>query len=270
MRARDGQNRVSNLGRLERFYREVGSESFAVRCCRGNGDLRVHGLGEHRYHVVACYVGRTRAAVGEASRGFQRITIRIPDRTKLQGELYRSGDSGDLCVSLAHPTGHRSGQRNCDRDHDGREGRDLSRVRIDAGRVRGILTGRVSAGRYRLLYRRRRQHAVIPVQCLYADPLLQQGHVPCCRPGPRNRAKDLVRSRRYGETAARGRKCLRVHHVLAFLDQRREFFRIPQPAAFDQGQRFWRSRRGAVVQQSADGAPHCATRGMAGHQGIRL
>ena len=38
---------------------------------------------------------------------------------------------------------------------------------------------------------------------------------------------------------------LRLHHVLAVLDQCREFFRLSQSADRDQGQRLRRPRRGA-------------------------
>ena len=54
------------------------------------------------------------------------------------------------------------------------------------------------------------------------------------------------------------------------MDQRREFFRIPQPADFDHGQWLRRPRRRTQLQQSGDGAPYCAADGMAGHQGVRL
>ena len=56
---------------------------------------------------------------------------------------------------------------------------------------------------------------------------------------------------------------LRTHHILALLDQCREFFRIPQFADGDPGQRLRRSRCGARLQQSAGGPPHCAACGMA-------
>ena len=73
-----------------------------------------------------------------------------------------------------------------------------------------------------------------------------------------------------GEAAARGGRCLRPHHLLAVLDQCREFFRLSQSADLDQGQRFRRARRRADLQQSADGAPHRPARGMADHQNVRL
>ena len=43
---------------------------------------------------------------------------------------------------------------------------------------------------------------------------------------------------------------LRFHHLLAVLDQCREFFRLPQSADLDQGQRLRRARCGAHLQQS--------------------
>ena len=68
---------------------------------------------------------------------------------------------------------------------------------------------------------------------------------------------------------AAGRR-LRPHHLLAVLDQCREFFRVPQSAARDQGQRLRRPRCRADLQQSAGGAPHRAARGMADHESVRL
>ena len=150
------------------------------------------------------------------------------------------------------------------------QGRDLSGVRIDARSGGAVLAGRLSAGRHRLLLRHRRQHAVVPVQRLDADPLLQQGPVPRRRPRSRSGAEDLARGWRCGEAAARGGRRLRLHHVLAVLDQCREFFRLPQSAARDQGQRLWRARRRTDLQQSARGAPHRAARGMADHESVRL
>ena len=73
-----------------------------------------------------------------------------------------------------------------------------------------------------------------------------------------------------GEAAARVRRSLRVHHLLAFLDQCRELFRLPQPAAFDRSQRLQRAECGADIQQSGGGAAHRAARGMAGHESVRL
>ena len=86
--------------------------------------------------------------------------------------------------------------------------------------------GRLSSGRHRLLCRHRRQHAVVSVQRLDADPVLQQGHVPRRRARSRSRAEDLAGGRRGGEAAARRRRGLRLHHLLAVLDQCREFFRL--------------------------------------------
>ncbi len=63
---------------------------------------------------------------------------------------------------------------------------------------------------------------------------------------------------------------MRFDDIVAVMDQRREFFRLSQPADFNAGQRLRRLRRGAEFQQSAVGAPHRATGGMADHQGVRL
>ena len=86
-----------------------------------------------------------------------------------------------------------------------------------------------------------------PFNSLDADPVLQQGPVPRRRPRSRDRAEDLARGRRGGEAAARGRRGLRLHHLVAVMDQCREFFRVPQSADLDQGQRFRRPRRRARI-----------------------
>ena len=187
----------------------------------------------HRNHVVARDVGRTRQAARKARGRFQRLAVRLPDRADLQGQLHRDGDGGDLRVPLAQPAGHRPGQRDRDRDHDGGQGRDLSGVRTDARPGGAVLALRLSARRHRLLRRRRRQHAVVSVQRLDADPVLQQGSVSRRRPRSRGGAEDLARGRRGGEAAARGGRRLRLHHVLAVLDQCREFFGLPQSADRD-------------------------------------
>ena len=179
-------------GSSEWRHGELRFEISAARGHRRGGYTGVAGMGGHRDHVVARDVGRTRPAAREAGVGLQRIAIRIPDRAELQGKLHRDRDRGDLCVSLAQPARHRSGQRDRDRDHDGRERRDLSGVRTDEERVRGVFAGGLSSGGRRLLRRRGRQHAVVPVQRLDADPLLQQGPVPCRRPRSRSAAEDLA------------------------------------------------------------------------------
>ena len=66
------------------------------------------------------------------------------------------------------------------------------------------------------------------------------------------------------------RLALRAHHLLALLDQCREFFRVPQSAAGDPGQWLWRARCGADLQQSGGGAAHRATCGMADDESVRL
>jgi len=131
---------------------------------------------------------------------------------------------------------HRSGQRNRDRDHDGCEGRDLSRVRIDAGRKGGILPGRISSGRDRLLCRCRRQHAVIPFNA--STPILYYNKNLFRAAGldPEIAPKTWARSarRRSGCVRPGG---LRVHHLLAVMDQRREFLGIHNLPISNQGQR---------------------------------
>jgi hypothetical protein len=82
--------------------------------------------------------------------------------------------------------------------------------------------------------------------------------------------KDLAGIGHCGEEIARSWGGLRLHDVVAVLDQRREFFRFSQPAARDQGQRLWRARRGVALQQSDRGAPCRAARGMAGCEDLRL
>ena len=79
----------------------------------------------------------------------------------------------------------------------------------------------------RLLHRPRRQHAVVPVQRLDADPVLQQGA--CSAPPastPRWRRRPGPSSApRPSSLRAVGRG-LRLHHVMAVLGQCREFLRL--------------------------------------------
>ena len=173
----------SPRGRAGKSTSEIGLEILANRSARRYG-AGVSGAGRHRDHVVARDVGRTRQAARKARDRFQCVAVRLPDRADLQGQLHRDGDGGDLRIPFAKPARHRSGQRDRDRNHDGGKGRDLSGLRIDARSVGAVLAGGLSAGRDRLLFRCRRQHAVVPVQRLDADPLLQQGSVP--RRGPRS------------------------------------------------------------------------------------
>jgi sn-glycerol 3-phosphate transport system substrate-binding protein len=56
----------------------------------------------------------------------------------------------------------------------------------------------------------------------------------------------------------------------AVLDQCREFFRLPQSADRDKGQRLRRPRCRAQLQQSGRGAPHSAIGRMAEHESVRL
>ena len=91
--------------------------------------------------------------------------------------------------------------------------RDLSGARADARRGGAVPAVRLSSRRHRLLHRSRRQHAVVSVQRVDADPLLQQGAVPQSRARSGSRAEDLARGRRGGAAAARGGRCLRPHHV---------------------------------------------------------
>ena len=203
-RAHVVQKAPLGYGRLECFHGETGSAMFVPDGRRRRDQLRLAGAGGHRHHVVARDVGRTRAATGTARGGFQRIAVRIPHRSELQGELHRKHHRCDLCVSVAQPARHRPGQRNRDRDHDGRARRDLSGVRVDARPVGSVLPCCLSSGRYRLLYRCRRQHVVVPVQRLDADPLLQQGPVPFRRPrSPRPRRRPGPNWVRRRESCAR-------------------------------------------------------------------
>ena len=72
----------------------------------------------------------------------------------------------------------------------------------DARAGRGVRPGGLSAGGLGLLHRRERQHAVVSVQRLDADPLLQQGPVP-----PR-RARSRDRRRAPGRRSRRRRRKL--------------------------------------------------------------
>ena len=122
------------------------------------------------------------------------------------------------------------------------QGRRLSGVRVDAGPGRAVRSGRLSAGRDRLLHRRRRQHAVVSVQRLDADPLLQQDPVQERGSRCRRRAEDLAGGGGGRAQAARRRHGVRLHHPLAVLGQCREFLRPARSADRHQGERLRRAR----------------------------
>ena len=77
----------------------------------------------------------------------------------------------------------------------------------------------VSARHRRLLLEARRHDALVPLQLVLADPLLQQGHLPEGRARRRQPAQDLERGLGRGEEdQGVGRRALRLHLDLAHLD----------------------------------------------------
>ena len=93
---------------------------------------------------------------------------------------------------------------------------------------------------------------------------------------PRRRARSQVAPRTWPELGAAAKKLrdprrgLRLHDIVAVLDQCRESVGVPQSAARDQGERLRRAGCGARFQQFGGGAPCRAACGMADHQGVRL
>ena len=82
----------------------------------------------------------------------------------------------------------------------------------------GVQPEGLSAGGHRLLHRRLRQHAVVSVQRLDPDPLLQQGLVPLRRARPGPAAQNLAGGGAGRPQAALRRRALRFHHALAVVD----------------------------------------------------
>ena len=102
----------------------------------------------------------------------------------------------------------------------------------------------------------RRQDAVPAVQQLDPDRLLEQGGVPEGRARPRQAAQDVARNLRDPEKAARRGAAVRSDRVVGQLDPDREFQRLAQCRAGDQGERARRPRCGARIQQPDGGPPH--------------
>ena len=140
-------------------------------------------------------------------------------------------NAGIAAFRAKQPPAHPAGVRRRHRRDDGR------RRRHQAGR-RDPVDGRhrlrqepVPAGHRLLLFEAGRHHAVLPLQFLLADPLLQQGHFPEGRARRRQSAEDLAGSLgRRQEDQGQRRGALRLHLDLAHLDPHREFRRLEQSA----------------------------------------
>ena len=160
-----------------------------------------------QYPVVARDDGRAWPPARSSRRRLQQRAIGLPDHSDLQRQLHRNRHGRDFRRPHAIPSGNRPGQRDRDRDHDGRARRRLSGLRADARRRRGFQPVGLSARSDRLLRRRCRQHAVVSVQFIDADPLLQQGSIPQSRPRCEHAAENLARGRGHGPQAATRRRC---------------------------------------------------------------
>ena len=171
------------------------------------------------WHAMAGELGRQ---LEQLAADFNATAERLQDRPGLQGPVHRDDDGGAVRDPHRPAARDRAGQRGRDRHHDGGEGRDLSGPPADERAGRGFRSGRLSAGGVGLLHRRRRQHAVVSVQRLDADPLLQQGPVPRRRARSRSAAANLAGGRGRGAEAARGRRAVRLHHRMAVLGPHRE------------------------------------------------
>ena len=90
----------------------------------------------------------------------------------------------------------------------------------------------VSARHRRLLFEAGRHDAVLPLQLVLADPLLQQGHLQEGRARRRQSAEDLAGGLgRRQEDQDQRRRALRLHLDLADLDPHRELRRLEQPCS---------------------------------------
>ena len=90
--------------------------------------------GRHRSPIVARH-GRQAGREGRRDRRrIQRIPVRLQGDARLQGQLHRNHDRRHRGVPRQAAAAHRAGLRGRHRQHDGREGRHLSRLRADGGR----------------------------------------------------------------------------------------------------------------------------------------
>ena len=145
----------------------------------------------------------------------------------------------------------------------GGQGRDLSRHRADEGQRARLRSQELSARRHGLLHRHSRQHAVVPVQLVDADPLLEQDRLQGRRPRSRQGAQDLEGHRGDGQEDRRLGRQMRLHHAMAELGADREFLGAPQRADRHQGQRLRRPRHRVQDQLPPARAPRDQSRQMA-------
>ena len=201
-------------------------------------------------------------------RGLQRIPVRLQGDARLQGQLHRDHDRRHRGVPREAAAAHRAGLRGGHRQHDGREGRHLSRLRADGGRGRGVRPRRLPGFGHRLLHRHRRQHAVDAVQQLHPGAVLQQDRV---REGRHRRRPEDLAGGRGGRDEGAGRGLsLRLHHRLAVLGPDRELLGLARSADRHEGQRLCGHGHRVRLQQSRAREAHRSARRVAEIQGLRL
>ena len=202
--------------------------------------------GRHRSPVVARHGRQAGREGGRDRRRLQRIPVRLQGDARLQGQLHRDHDRRHRGVSRQAAAAHRAGLRGRHRQHDGREGRHLPRLRVDGGRGRSVRPRRLPGFGHRLLHRHRRQHAVDAVQQLHSGAVLQQDRI---REGRyRRRSEDLAGGRGGRDEGAGRGLPLRLHHRLAVLGPDRELLGLARPAHRHEGQRL--RRHGHRVRRS--------------------
>ena len=186
----------------------------------------------------------------DAVQGIQREPERLQGRPGLQGHLSGDAERRHRRLPRQAAAAHHPGLRRRHRRDDGRRRRDQAGRRDAVDGRHGLRQEPVSARHRRLLFEAGRHHAVLPLQLVLADPLLQQGHLPEGR--PRRRTTRPRPGRRSGTRRKKiktsGAAPCGYHLDLADLDPYRELRRLEQPAVRHQRERPRRHRRRAEDQ----------------------
>ena len=151
--------------------------------------------------------GANNEVVETLVEGIQREPERLQGRAGLQGHLSGDAERRHRRLPRQAAAAHPAGLRRRHRRDDGRRRRDQAGRRDPVDGRHDLRQEPVSARHRRLLFEAGRHHAVLPVQQLLADPLLQQGHLPEGRPRRRQSAEDLAGS--LGSRARRSRPAVR-------------------------------------------------------------
>jgi hypothetical protein len=225
--------------------------------CLGSGlhrfrVVRLRRIRRHRAAMVACHDGRQQRGRRPARQGIQREPERIQSRAGLQGDLSRDAERRHRGLPLQAAAGDHPGVRRRQRRHDGRRRRHRPGRRSAAEGRLHLRQVAISRRHRRLLFAAGRHHAVLPLQLVLTDPLLQQGRLHEGGPRCREPAQDLAGGLRGGqEDQGQRRLQMRYHLDLADLDPDRELRGLEQCRLWHERERARRQRREARIQRAA-------------------